>query len=221
MAIFRTLQISFWQDEFVLELTPEEKFFYLYLMTNSKSTQCGKKRLVELETGYKKKAFLQKFYEVCKVNNYPIELIFVGVDIPEEELAEKQGLPRGEEGAYKGLGEKEIKKETATTKNKDTAVAFEEVIEFFNNNIHLITPHEQEVLIDWSQSFENEVLLMAVKEAVEHNVRKIKYINGILNNWFSLGLITADRVQQYKVESKASEGGKQVSANASAYEYID
>jgi len=56
MAIYRPIQISFWQDTFVLELTPEEKYFYMYLLTNSKTTQCGiyevSLKLIELETGY-------------------------------------------------------------------------------------------------------------------------------------------------------------------------
>lgn len=41
MAVFRQIHIDFWQDGFILDLTPEEKYFYLYLMTNSKTTQCG------------------------------------------------------------------------------------------------------------------------------------------------------------------------------------
>lgn len=56
MAVYRNIHVSFWQDGWVLDLTPEEKYFYLYLMTNSRTKQCGcyelPKRVVELETGY-------------------------------------------------------------------------------------------------------------------------------------------------------------------------
>ncbi|TKI91171.1 replication protein, partial [Bacillus wiedmannii] len=38
MAVYRPVHVSFWQDSFVLDLTPEEKYFYLYLMTNSKTS---------------------------------------------------------------------------------------------------------------------------------------------------------------------------------------
>lgn len=55
MAVYRNVQVDFWQDDFVLELTPEERYFYIYLLT-SKTTQCGiyslPKRLAEMETGY-------------------------------------------------------------------------------------------------------------------------------------------------------------------------
>lgn len=56
MAIFRTVQVSIWQDNFVIDLTPEEKFFYIYLLTNCKTTQCGifciPKKLIEVDTGF-------------------------------------------------------------------------------------------------------------------------------------------------------------------------
>lgn len=56
MAKYRQVHVEFWQDGFVLDLTPEEKYFYIYLMTNSKTTQCGiyelPKRIIETETGY-------------------------------------------------------------------------------------------------------------------------------------------------------------------------
>ncbi|MED4586702.1 replication protein, partial [Brevibacillus choshinensis] len=56
MATYRQVHTSFWQDGFVIDLTPEEKYFFLYLMTNSKTTQCGiyelPMRIIEIETGY-------------------------------------------------------------------------------------------------------------------------------------------------------------------------
>ena len=74
MAVYRQVQISFWQDEFILELTPEEKYFYLYLMTNSKTTQCGvyelPKRVIQFETGYNSETvdkLLKRFIEYGKI----------------------------------------------------------------------------------------------------------------------------------------------------------
>ena len=45
MAIYRQIHIDFWQDELVAEFSPEDKYFYLYLMTNNKTTQCGVYRI--------------------------------------------------------------------------------------------------------------------------------------------------------------------------------
>ena len=74
MAIYRHIHIDYWQDSFVLDLTPEEKYFYIYLMTNSKTTQCGvyslHHRIIETETGYNRETvekLLQRFIEYKKI----------------------------------------------------------------------------------------------------------------------------------------------------------
>lgn len=41
MAIFRKIHVLFWRDSFIEKLTPEQRYFYLYLMTNECSKQCG------------------------------------------------------------------------------------------------------------------------------------------------------------------------------------
>ncbi|PEO46666.1 DnaD domain-containing protein [Bacillus pseudomycoides] len=74
MAVYRNVQVNFWQDDFVLDLTPEERYFYIYLLTCSKTTQCGiyplPKRLAEMETGYNRETvekLLQRFVEYGKI----------------------------------------------------------------------------------------------------------------------------------------------------------
>ncbi|MCB2306027.1 hypothetical protein LGL08_05430 [Clostridium estertheticum] len=72
MAKYRQIYTKFWSDTFVLELDSQEKLFYLYLLMNTKSTQCGiyelSPRLISLETGYK---ILYEKYETAglDVNN--------------------------------------------------------------------------------------------------------------------------------------------------------
>lgn len=42
MAIFRNIQMSFWTDSKVVDdYTPEDRYFYLYLMTNPHTNLCG------------------------------------------------------------------------------------------------------------------------------------------------------------------------------------
>ncbi|MEK4873153.1 hypothetical protein [Niallia sp. FSL W8-1348] len=74
MAKYRQVHVEFWQDGFVLDLTPEEKYFYIYLMTNSKTSQCGiyelPKRIIETETGYNRETvdkLLNRFIEYGKI----------------------------------------------------------------------------------------------------------------------------------------------------------
>lgn len=56
MAFYRQLQCSFWRDAFVQNLTPEEKYFYAYLLTNEFTKQTGiyqiTKRYIGIDTGY-------------------------------------------------------------------------------------------------------------------------------------------------------------------------
>lgn len=68
MATYRQVYTSFWQDPFVITLTPEEKYFYLYLITNTKTTICGiyelSMKIAEIETGYNRETvekLLNKF----------------------------------------------------------------------------------------------------------------------------------------------------------------
>ena len=74
MAVYRHIHIDYWQDGFVLDLTPEEKYFYIYLMTNSKTSQCGiyelPKRIMETETGYNRETvekLIKRFEDYKKV----------------------------------------------------------------------------------------------------------------------------------------------------------
>lgn len=74
MAIYRQLQTLFWQDGFVGELTPEERYFYLYLLTNPRTSQCGifeiNIRIMEAETGYNRETLeklLKRFEEYGKI----------------------------------------------------------------------------------------------------------------------------------------------------------
>lgn len=39
--MYRPVNIEFWQDEFVLELSSEQKLTYIFLLTNRRTTQCG------------------------------------------------------------------------------------------------------------------------------------------------------------------------------------
>ena len=57
MALYRTISLSFWTDSKVEDdFTPEDRYFYLYLLTNPHTNLCGcyeiSKRQMSNETGY-------------------------------------------------------------------------------------------------------------------------------------------------------------------------
>ena len=86
MAKYRQVHTTYWNDAFVLDLTPEEKYFYLYLMTNEKTTQCGiyelPKRVIEMHTGYNRETvekLLNRFadYGKIKYNDVTKEIMLI------------------------------------------------------------------------------------------------------------------------------------------------
>jgi hypothetical protein len=56
MATFRKVHTSFWGDPYIQSLSPEQRYFYLYLLTNERTKQCGiyeiGKKQVAYDTGY-------------------------------------------------------------------------------------------------------------------------------------------------------------------------
>lgn len=72
------------------------------------------------------------------------------------------------------------------------------IINFYNNNINPITPFALETLNDYAKEMETELIILAMQKAVDANVRNIKYIKAILNNWSNKGIKTV-------VEAKAEE----------------
>ena len=69
MAKFRNVSVKFWSDPFVETLTPEKRYFFLYLITNEHTTQCGiyeiSFRSMAFETGYNTETIekLVQFFE--------------------------------------------------------------------------------------------------------------------------------------------------------------
>ena len=76
MAIYRNVQLSFWTDNKVEDdFTPEDKYFYIYLLTNPQTNICGCYEVsysqMTRQTGYNKDTvnrLLERF------DNCPIDL---------------------------------------------------------------------------------------------------------------------------------------------------
>lgn len=80
-AKFRMVHTSFWNDPTVSEeMTPEDKYFFLYLLTNEHTTQIGiygiSKKQMAFETGYSPEsinALMQRFTDHHKLIRYNAE----------------------------------------------------------------------------------------------------------------------------------------------------
>lgn len=85
----------------------------------------------------------------------------------------------------------------------------QKIIDFYNENIGLITPYGVEVLENYSKDMPTDLIIYAMQISVEANKRTIKYIKAILNNWQKAGIRTLvqakDENHKKKNESKEIE----------------
>ncbi len=306
MAIYRQLQTNLWQDEFILELEPLEKYLYTYLMTNPRTTQCGiyrlVKKLMELELGLewetiykilkklmdnnkisyceetgeimlinwskynfinsrntilcinkelkevKNKEFIERLYTICLERNYPVEAIFRGIEVDaindkkEAEIVpletfsegmedsilaiedgnpleeEMEGLSSPFEAPYKPLGEEEIKEEIyinkSYNKQKVTNKIISRILVELSKNIKRASKTEIEKFIQWRKTFEEDVIIKAIEQAVKYKAKHIGYIESIIKNWAAEGITTMKKLMKKLNRTKPR-------VNSDAYRYLD
>lgn len=109
-------------------------------------------------------------------------------------------------------------KNVNNVKNKTTTVGdscvdgLQDIIDFYNENIGLITPYRLETLEDYAKEMPADLIIFAMKKAVETDKRTIQYIKGILNNWSKKGIKTVLEAQkedeQFKKDNKKQEKNK-------------
>lgn len=315
MPVYRSIQTTFWQDGFVTELTPEEKYFYFYLLTNGRTTQCGiyefNKVISEAETGYnretleklirrfekyekilycqdtkeifllnwmkynyinskntmkcinkelkkvKSKSFINILYKKCVQIKCDLEMIFKDIvvameadppcaeevkkvkedemeaDLPCQEKikkVKKDEIERDLEGASKPLGEKEKEiqkkeeeeiKPSSSCENAEKLSPFEEkagsraLIEF-NRKIHEACIPDMEMIGIWRGTFEEDLIIEAIHEAVKYKKRSTPYINAVLKSWKAQGITTMEKFNEYRGKEKEED-----KINVNAYKYLD
>ena len=95
------------------------------------------------------------------------------------------------------IEKKKNRKEDKTTEdNTAPPVAVpQNIIDAFQNNIAPLTPIVMQAIADWLGDVDAEMIEWAIKEAVSHNKRNWKYIEGILRNHFNAGRTTLEQVQ--------------------------
>lgn len=83
------------------------------------------------------------------------------------------------------------------------------IINFYNENIGLITPYGIEVLSSYAEEMSEDLIVLAMKKSVEANKRTIQYIKAILNNWTKAGIKTV--IEAEKEDKKFKNTSKDFS----------
>ncbi|MCB2358653.1 DnaD domain-containing protein [Clostridium estertheticum] len=79
-----------------------------------------------------------------------------------------------------------------------TEIGINTIIKIFEENIHAITPLVYEKILGFTKYVSDEVIIMAITEAVNYNAKNIKYISKVINSWISEGIKTAEEVVTYQ-----------------------
>lgn len=81
----------------------------------------------------------------------------------------------------------------------------QQIIDFYNNNIGLITPYGLEILSDYAKEMPADLIIYAMQISVEANKRTIQYIKAILNNWQKSGIQTLVDAKQDNKKGRTAE----------------
>lgn len=74
-------------------------------------------------------------------------------------------------------------------------------INFFENNFHMIAPHEMQILKSFEEDgIEPAAIVFALQEAIENAARDIRYVSKILNSWMDKGIRTLEQAMADKAE---------------------
>ena len=97
-------------------------------------------------------------------------------------------------------------KNVTTTVGDSCVDGLQKIVEFYNENIGLITPYGLETLEDYAKEMPADLIILAMKKAVEADKRTIQYIRGILNNWSKKSIKTVLEAEkedeQFKKDNK-------------------
>lgn len=96
-------------------------------------------------------------------------------------------------------------KNVITTVGDSCVDGLQRIINFYQENIGLITPYAIDVFTDYAKEMDKELIILAMKKSVEANKRTIQYIKGILNNWCKQGIKTVLEAEQEDKKFKKND----------------
>ena len=95
--------------------------------------------------------------------------------------------------------------------NDSCVDGLQEIIDFYYDNIGLVTPYGYEILKSYAEQMPKDMIIYAMQISVEANKKTMQYIKAILNNWQKAGIKT---LADAKKESKRSKSAEEEFLNA-------
>lgn len=92
----------------------------------------------------------------------------------------------------------------------DVVVVVDKIVDFYNNNIGLITPYTAEMLQDYiNNGMSEDVIIFAMQEAIKQAKPTMSYINGILKNWKQQNIKTLVQAQKLTEDFQKNKKNKE------------
>lgn len=122
--------------------------------------------------------------------------------------SEKSSTSRGAENLYPLL-ETSLK----DINNKDSSYRQPSASKFYEENgFGIIGGHAAEMLMKWLNKFDDEVLILAMKEAIENDAKNWRYMNRVLSSWEEQGVKTASdakaAIEEFRSQSRSNYSGR-------------
>ena len=232
MAVYRHIHIDYWQDGFVLDLTPEEKYFYIYLMTNSKTSQCGlyelPKRIIETETGYNRETvdkLLNRFIDYKKIV-YCEETreVFLMNWIKHNKIVS----PKVKKCVYEELKKiksmdlvlekEEVKEPVVEEEKEEPTYSVGRFKKLYEQNIGLINGIVAEWLFEISELIDYELFKRAIEIATDKGKCNKGYVSGIIKQWLDNNIRSYEDLKAYEIGVK---NRREESGEYSQYKYAN
>ena len=102
--------------------------------------------------------------------------------------------------------------------NDSCVDGLQQIIDFYNNNIGQLMPYGLTLLEDYLKEMSSDLIIYAMKIAVEADKKTINYIKAILNNWSNKGIKTVIEAEKENKDFKKTKGKKESNFEQREYE---
>lgn len=224
MAIFRKVHTEFWNDSKILEeLTPESKFFFIFLLTNPMTTQIGiyeiTKKYMAFHMGYSEesiKVLLDLFenkYELIKYNEKTKEIAIknwgkynlnIGgkpaIDCINKELkkvSDKYLIKYVADGILK----EDIREIFYSYIGKEKVEPQDDFHRYYEENVEKSNNLAEQWLQDITEVIDFELFKKSIEIARDRKKVNRNYINGIIKQWTDNNIYTIDKLREMEKKS--------------------
>jgi DnaD/phage-associated family protein len=127
-----------------------------------------------------------------------------GLELPVEEVSSNQAIPE----TTTEITTKDNKKDNKEHRSdKNLTGGFRAVVDFYSENVRLPGSYELEKIKYLYEEFKNpDLIIFAMKQSVESNVRNLRYVEKVLYSWLDKGIKTKNTAEAFVENYKKYKG---------------